>query len=325
MMSLYQNFIGIDIGKFTFVAAQHGRKETFEYQYDCNGIQKFLQKFDHLLPTAFIVLEATGGYERDLLTTLCVKQFVVHRANTRKVKNFVRSHGNSAKTDALDAKALAFYGSERHKLLERFQPVSQNQSDLYALVNRRGDLKRMLTAEKNRAQAPVKNTFTVNSCLTVIKTLEEQVELLNQQIKIIISGDKVLKARKRALKTVPGIGNIVAEELLATMPELGSLTREQAASLAGVAPRANDSGKHQGYRRVAPGRNVLKPMLFLAAMAAGHSKSAIGTFYMGLVARGKKKMVALTAVMRKIIVIANARLKELTNTEPTKFLVDKSF
>ena len=115
---------------------------------------------------------------------------------------------------------------------------------------------------------------------------------------------------KDVLKTVPGIGDIIANELLILMPELGKLDRRQIASLAGCAPRANDSGRSSGYRRTSPGRAIIKPILFMAAMAARKSNSSFKTFYENLINRGKKKMVALTALMRKIITTANARARD---------------
>ena len=118
-----------------------------------------------------------------------------------------------------------------------------------------------------------------------------------------------LKEKKRILKTVPGIGNIIANELIILLPELGQLSRREIASLVGVAPRSNDSGTLRGYRRTTHGRAGVKPLLFLAAMAARNSNSSLKTFYEGLLTRGKIKMVALVALMRKIIVIANARIK----------------
>jgi transposase len=167
-----------------------------------------------------------------------MKKYVVHRANTRKVKSFICSHGNNAKTDKLDAKALARYGFERYQFLEVYIPPAPNLFDLYQLAGRRRDLKQILVAEKNRLQA----TY---------------------------------------------------------------------ASLAGVAPRANESGKYKGYRSVAKGRGIIKPILFLAAMSARRSNSDLKIFYETLIAKGKKKMVALTALMRKLIVRANAKLRDL--------------
>jgi len=310
-MSHYQNFIGIDIGKVEFVVALHGNKKVKTYDNTPLGFKAFLKDFKQELPNSLVVLETTGGYETKLLLTLCDKKYNLHRAHTRKVKNFIRSFGNAAKTDALDAKALALYGFERQECLEIFTPVSENLSSLYELVHRRKDLKQMLVAEKNRAKAPKISVLIKNSCENMITLLNEQILLITQQIEALINSDPDFLARAEVLKTIPGIGNITAQDLLALMPELGSLTRRQAASLAGVAPRANDSGKFKGYRHTASGRESIKPILFLSAMAARNSHSPLKAFYDTLIARGKKKMVALTALMRKIIVIANARLKPL--------------
>ena len=254
------------------------------------------------------MLETTGGYETRLLLTLCDKGFAVHRANTQKVKNFIRSFGNRAKTDALDAQALAFYGYERGDRLTKFVPCSKKALDLYELVQRRQDLKQMLIAEKNRFQAP-RAKLIKGSCAVMIKVITEQISSIDAEIDALIEDDSILKAKKKTLITIPGIGNIIANELLILMPELGKMNRREVASLAGLAPRANDSGKFVGYRRTGQGRNTIKPILFLAAMAARNSKSQLATFYFDLIARGKKKMVALVALMRKIIVIANAKLK----------------
>lgn len=309
-MSLYQNFIGIDIGKFSFVVALHDTKTVKEYDNNSQGIRAFMRDFKNKLPKSLVILETTGGYEMDLLLSLCDKNYPVHRANTRKVKNFIPSFGNKAKTDALDAKALALYGYERHERLELFTPVSKNQRTLYSLVQRRKDLKQILVAEKNRIKAPQASAILDSFCF-MIEALTNQIVQITKQIEALIECDDAFKLRVKILKTVPGIGNITAQELLALMPELGTLDRRQVASLAGVAPRANDSGKFRGYRATAAGRECLKPVLFLSAMAARNSHSPLKAFYENLIKRGKKKMVALVALMRKIIVIANARLRDL--------------
>lgn len=310
-MALYTNFIGLDIGKFNFVVAVHGNKKTEEYENSPCGIKEFLKGYKDILPNSLCVLETTGGYEMRLLLTLCDKNFCVHRANTRKVKNFIRSFGNQAKTDALDAKALALYGYERNDRLLKFIPSSKKALDLYELAQRRKDLKQMLVAEKNRLQAP-KIDIVKTSCSEMIKVLNEQVETIDEKIKALIEEDQILKAKKEVLKTIKGIGDIVANELLILMPELGKMSRREAASLAGLAPRANDSGKSIGYRHTNRGRSGIKPILFIAAMAARNSKSELKDFYFKLIEKGKKKMVALIALARKIIVIANARLKPFT-------------
>jgi transposase len=140
-MTLYTNFIGLDIGKFNFVVAVYSSKTTKEYENNPSGIISFLKDYKSILSNSLCVLETTGGYETRLLFTLCEKNFAVHRANTRNVKSFIRSYGGQAKTDALDAKALALYGYERKEKLAKFVPSSKKALDLYELVQRRQDLR----------------------------------------------------------------------------------------------------------------------------------------------------------------------------------------
>lgn len=308
-MPSYQDFIGIDIGKFNFAVNLHGCRKIQTYENTQAGIENFLKDFRQELPNSLVVLETTGGHEMRLLLTLCNKRYSVHRANTRKVKHFIRSLGNEAKTDALDSRALALYGFERQNRLDIFKPLSENSFALFELVQRRKDLTQMLIAEKNRAKAPKVLEIIKSSYEDMIKILLDHIAQIARQIKELIASDKIFLARLKILKTIPGIGEIIAQNLLAFMPELGTLTRRQIASLAGLAPKANDSGKFQGYRHTAHGRDFIKPSLFLAAMAARNSNSSLKAFYENLIARGKKKMVALIALMRKIIVIANAKLK----------------
>lgn len=308
-MQSYNNYIGIDIGKFEFVVNVYGIKETATYSNDEAGVKLFIKKTKHLLLDGLSVLEVTGGYEMQLLLRLCEENFKVHRANTRKVKNFIRSYGNGAKTDKLDAKALALYGFERFKILPTFTPQSKHAIDLFELVQRRHDLKQMLIAEKNRLKAPRINVVT-SSCEAVIEVLTIQIKAITDEIKQKIETESTLNEKKKILETIPGIGEIIACQLLVLMPELGALNRREVASLAGVAPLSNDSDRYKGYRATAPGREKLKPILFMAAMAASKSNSPLKVFYERLLTNGKKKMVAQTALMRKIIVMANARLRD---------------
>jgi len=309
----YQNYIGIDIGKFNFVVAVYNRSVTKEYENTADGIAKFLNDYKAILSNSLIVMEPTGGYETELLYILCDRNYATHRADTRKVKKFIESYGNGAKTDVLDAKALAHYGQERGKTLTLFLPQSMKSLELFRLAQRRNDLNKMLVAEKNRFKLPSSKTIQI-SCKNMVKVLSKQISAITEQIKVIIDADPILKEKQKILKTIPGIGNIIGSELLILLPELGGqMTRRTIASLAGLAPRAKDSGKFKGYRRTGHGRSGIKPLLFLAAMAARNSKSHLKEFYEKLLARGKKKMVALTALMRKILVIANAKLKALAS------------
>ncbi|MBA8667564.1 IS110 family transposase [Holosporaceae bacterium 'Namur'] len=309
-MKNYHNFIGIDIGKFSFVVFVYNGKETKEFENNSQGIKLFPEYYKSMLEKSLCILETTGGYELQLLTTLCDSNIPVHRANTRKVKNFILSFGSGAKTDRLDAKALALYGFERKDKLELFIPKTAYDSELYQLAMRKQDLMKMLIAEKARLQAP-NAKFTKASCKFMIEAINDQIKSVNDRIDILIEANRSLIARKDVLKSIAGIGNVSANQLLILLPELGTLNRRQIASLTGLAPRANDSGTLKRYRRTINGRNNIKPILFMVAMAARRSKSNLKNFYENLTSKGKKKMVALTALMRKIIVIANAKIRDL--------------
>ena len=309
-MKSYNNFIGIDIGKRTFVAALDGEKTTKEYNNSAEGIAQFIEEKRPILTSGLCVVEATGGYEMHVLLSLCNAGVSVHRAHGRQVKSFIRSYGNEAKTDAIDARSLARYAQERSKSLALFTPPSPKASQLYELAQRRRDLKQMLVAEKNRLQGPRVDCIKKN-IETMIEMLKTSIKDIIDEMNKLIDEDNILKAKQAVLRTIPGIGPIIANDLLVLLPELGTLNRREIASLVGVAPIAHDSGQLKKYRRTGHGREGIKPTLFMAAMAARHSKSSMRDYYESLVGRGKKKMVALTALMRKIIVIANARLKEM--------------
>lgn len=311
-MKSYHNFIGIDIGKFNFVVAVYNNKQTQEFENNPEGIARFFEHYNSIISESLCVLETTGGYEIELLMILCSNNVPVHRASTRKVKNFIRSFGNDAKTDILDAKALALYGAERKDKLQLFVPKSSSDLELYQLAMRRQDLIKMLIAEKTRLQGPNVG-FTKESCKFMIDTISDQIKLVTNRISSLIEENTALDSRKETLKTISGIGDNSAGQLLILLPELGTLNRKQIASLTGLAPRSNESGTYRGYRSIMNGRDNIKPILFMVAMAARRSNSMFKIFYEKLISRGKKKMVALTALMRKIIVIANAKIRDLIN------------
>lgn len=314
-MKSYKNFMGIDIGKNDFFVATYSVKKVTRYENTTKGIDRFIKDYESCLKQSFFVLETTGGHEEALLLRLCEHQMAVHRANTRQVKHFVYSHGIHAKTDHVDARSLALYGYERHEKLAIYQPKSEHQNELEKLVRRREELKSMIVSEKNRLQSPgMMLTEVKQSYHSLLSTLKEELKRITQAINERLKKDALLAAKKDVLKTIPGIGDVVATELVVRLPELGQMGRRQIASLVGLAPRARDSGRKSGYRSIGHGREGIKPMLFLAAMAARRSNSRLKAFYTQMVERGKKKMVALTALMRKLLVIANARVKEFLTT-----------
>jgi transposase len=307
---LYPTFIGIDIGKNEFVTALHGEKLAKVYSNTPAGNSDFFDGYSDILKDSLVVLESTGGYENDVLSFLLKNSIKVHRADTRKVKSFIRSYGQKGKTDKIDALALALYGHERQSTLALFKPNDLNQTRLKSFEERRLDLKQMLVQEKNREKSPL-SLHALKSIKSVIVCLEEQIIIVNKEIKDIIEIDEDLSRKKETLKNIPGIGEITANTLLALVPELGHLNRKQIASLCGLAPYPKQSGTKTWYSHTMGGRRNLRPILFMAAMGARRTKTSLAEFYETLVKNGKKKMVALVALMRKIIVIANAKIRDL--------------
>lgn len=304
---MYQNFIGIDIGKDEFFVAAYPEKTVHQYQNSTTGFSAFVKAYANRLAQALIVIETTGGYEAACIRYLQTRKYAVHRANTRKVKHFIRSFGQLGKSDTLDARALAKYAYERHKELPLY--LESPRKKLAQLVSRRHDLTQMLVQEKNRFKAP-EHEILKESMMRIIRLLQQEIAEINTAIQQVYETDNLLREYKKVLKTIPGIGDVVASTLLAFMPELGFIDRKKIASLAGVAPHPNESGNKQGYRYMRGGRVEVKRILFIAAMTAARGQSQLAGFYHRLEKAGKKKMVALSALMRKILVIANARLRD---------------
>ncbi len=310
----YIYFIGIDVSKEWFDVAVHGAKAAKPQRFqNCGeGFAAFASCFAKLLPHALVVLESTGGYEIELIAALLRDGVSVHRADPRAASYFIRSLGKRGKTDQLDALALARYGAERHASLRLCRVCEASQEELQALLSRRADLVAMRVAEQNRRQHPRYDRFASlkGSLNTMLAVLNAELAELESQITALIEQSPAMTAKYDIMTGVKGIGKQTAFSLLASMPELGTLTRRQAASLAGCAPHPRDSGKTQGYRATRGGRGGVKRSLFMAAMAARRFNLDLRLFYERLIGNGKKPMVAITAIMRKLIVILNAKLRD---------------
>lgn len=260
-------------------------------------------------PDCLAVCEATGGYEDALLAALVTAGCPAHRADARKVKAFIRSYGTLGKSDALDAAALARYGAERHAQLSRWQPLEPARERLQTLVRTRADLVAQRTACTNRLGAP--GMEPVRAALQALRDcLETQIAALAAAIAETLRRIARTDRSEQALRSIPGIGPITAASLIALMPELGRIGRRQAAALAGLAPHPNQSGRSDAYRRTRGGRTGIKSILFMPALAAARHDPAMRNAYARLIANGKKPIVAITAIMRRIIVIANARVRD---------------
>jgi transposase len=307
----YTHFVGIDVGKNSLVIAFDGDKKSHTVPNNTAAITKFIANHAAKFSAALVVLEATGGYETQCIHILIDRNISVHRASTLQAMHFRRSLKTRAKNDSIDAFALARYGAERGQTLTLFSMPDAEQLQLQEYLARRDDLVRMRTSEKARAKHP-RYRKTRDSIVRVLAFLDGEIAIYEQKIADLTKNSENLKRKAAVLTQIPGIGAKTAEVLLGYMPELGTLDRKQAASLAGVAPHPRESGNFMGDRSTSGGRFTVRKARFMAAMAARTAKNGgMKAFFLRLTENGKKPMVALVAVMRKLIVIANARLRDI--------------
>ena len=234
------------------------------------------------------------------------KGFKVIRAEGRKVKNFARAMGITAKTDTIDAKLLADYGE---KCFERLRLYTPYDSSIKKLVMRLSDLRDIAQKEKNRLKAPDNAPIVIKSIQTLLKVYEKEIAKLEEHIEEVIENNEILKKKYKLLLEQKGIGKKVAFTLLGLLPELGYLNRREIAALCGVAPFAKDSGTINGYRRTQSGRSEVKKVLFIAALVVIRYDDKYRFIYEQLISRAKPKMVAITAIMRRLITCLNAKSK----------------
>lgn len=299
-------FVGIDVSKAQLDVAVRpdGR---FAVSNDEAGIAQVIERLS-AEPPALVVVEATGGFEMPLAGALAAASVPVVVVNPRQVRDFAKAAGKLAKTDTLDAQTLAHFAEVMRPEL-RPLPDEQTQT-LAAILARRRQLVEMLTAEKNRlgsAPKPVRKSLR-----THIAWLERELSYTDSDLAQAIRESPVWREKDDLLRSTPGVGPVLTTTLLADLPELGTLTGKQIAALVGVAPLNRDSGTLRGKRTVWGGRASIRAALYMAALVASRFNPVIRAFYQRLCAAGKTKKVALTACMRKLLVILNAMLKHRT-------------
>jgi transposase len=309
----YIHFVGIDVSKEWLevaVCGENGDKaaQTERYRNDGDGWAALSRRFASRWAETLVVVESTGGYESGLLAHLLAAGVAVHRAHPLTAKHFLRSL-HAAKTDSLDANALARYGAERHRHRPLFRPPDAEAAELATLLARRAELVALRAAEQGRLQHP-RYVGLRDSLRRGIRTCDREIARLEARMDELVEQSEPLRKRRAVLESVKGVAQKTAWVLLAALPELGSLTRRQAASLAGCAPYARDSGQHRGYRRTGGGRALVRRALFLACWSAVRYNPTLKPFYDRLRQNGKKPLVALVAAMRKLITILNAKLRD---------------
>ena len=306
-----QVFVGIDVAKAQLDIALRPTRERWAVPNDDTGIAALVAQLQAVQPT-LIVLEATGGYQRAVVAALAAAGLPLAVVNPRQARDFAKATGQLAKTDALDARALAHF-AEAVRPLPRPLPDAQ-AAELRALLVRRRQLIAMRTAEHNRlGSASRRLQADIQAHIT---WLNERLAALDDDLDTTLRASPVWREHEALLRSVPGIGSVCTRTLLLELPELGALSRQRLAALVGVAPFNRDSGTLRGSRTVWGGRAHVRATLYMSALVAVRYNPVLKAFYERLRTAGKAAKVALTACMRKLLTILNAMVKHHTTWQP---------
>ena len=299
-----EGYVGIDVSKAELVVAVRPSGERMTLANDRGGIKRLVERLNELKPK-LVVVEATGGLQRQVVGALWMAGIAVAAVNPSWVRNFAKGRGVRAKTDRKDAELLALF-AERERPEAR-PPADAETQALQELVMRREQLLEMLVAEKqrlHRASGAMRKELRHH-----IAYLEGRVKDVEEDIDKTVRRSDAWRRKSEIVRSVPGFGKAFCAMVLAKVPELGALNRKQIGALVGVAPMPDDSGSRHGRRMIAGGRFEVRNKLYMCAMVAARSNPVLKQFYERLVARGKPKKLALAAVMRKLIVTLNAMFK----------------
>jgi transposase len=300
-------FVGIDVSKRALEVHVLPSGEHFSVNYDEAGLTTLIQKLKTLQQLQVVLMEATGGYEKSLAAELCAAGLnKVRISNPRFIRDFARSTGQLAKTDSIDAAMIARF-AQVFNLQPETMP-SQAEEQLKALVSRRQQLVKIRAAENNRLEK-ASTPYVISSLNKIIELLDSEIKKIDQIIEQTIRQNPAWSAKEESLRQVKGVGPATACQLLATLPELGQLNRRQIASLAGLAPINRDSGQFRGIRMICGGRSAVRKALYMATLSATIYNPTIRKFYNRLLDKGKPKKLALTACMRKLLIILNSICK----------------
>lgn len=298
-------FMGIDVSKNTLDISVEGKHSKIANTK--SAINNFIKTQLMDIMVELCVLESTGGYERIAIITLNEAGIKVCRAHPNKVHAFAKAAGYFAKTDRLDARLLEKYGEFINNGKSTCIVVNQELVTLQDLRSVERDLEELLHAAQCREKmfTGKAKTYTKKQ----IEFIKKQLVDIRKDIEEVISNDELMKQKQQILTSYKGVGKKIANSLIAELPELGKLNHKEIASLVGVAPRTNESGKKVGKGHIGGGRFYVRKVLYMAALVAAFSNENMKKKYRELLEKGKVAKVALTAIMRKIIVCLNAMVK----------------
>lgn len=300
-------FVGIDVSKARLDVAVRPWGQSESVTNDEAGIKSLVKRLGEIQP-ALIVLEATGGVERQLTRALVNAELPVVVINPRQVRDFAKATGQLAKTDSIDALVLARFAEAVRPAL---RPLPDEVTlELRGLIARRRQLTEMIVAERNRLGGASK---TVRKRIDAhVRWLEAELQRADGDLDQSIRQSPIWQDKEDLLRSIPGIGPVISRTLLAELPELGGLNRKQIASLVGIAPLNRDSGTLRGRRAIWGGRASVRAALYMAALVASRRNSVISVFYKRLRTAGKAPKVALVACMRKLLTIINSMINHKT-------------
>lgn len=306
-----QSVVGIDVSKDHLDVHRLPDGTTRRFDNTPSGHAALVAWLEPVAP-ALVALEATGGYERPVVAALSLRGLPVAVVNPKRVRDFAQALGRRAKTDALDAGVLAAFA---HQVRPPVRPLAGAEAqDLQALVARRNQLIEMRTMESNRLATA--NRAVRRSIEAILRALDKQIGISDAELTRAIEASTVWKAKDELLQSIPGVGPVTSRTRLANLPELGTLTREQVAALVGVAPMNRDSGRWTGKRFIAGGRAAVRRVLYLGAHAARQGNAVLRTFAARLEEAGKPPKVIRIALARKLVIIANAVLRDNRPWQP---------
>jgi transposase len=297
-------FVGVDVSKSLLDVNVLPQKTSQQFSNDDKGVKQLIAMLEKMNPT-LIVFESTGGLEMLAVSSLVEHQLPTVIMNPRQIRDYAKATGRLAKTDAIDAETIARFARD---IRPEIRPLKDEQTQVLSALNaRRKQIVDMLVSEKNRLHSAVK--LNRKSIQQHIRFLEKAIENINNDIDQMIRKSPTWRKKDKILQSFNGVGPVTAATLLCNLPELGNLNRKEIAALVGVAPINCDSGRYKGRRRIIGGRADVRRSLYMAAVASLRHNPMIKAFYDKLIDAGKPPKVALTACMRKILVILNSMMK----------------
>jgi transposase len=305
--------IGVDVSKSKLDIYLHPAGTYCVVNNNIKEIKKFFKETKKKYTIEKLILEATGGYEKKCVQSSQELGIAVHIAHSNAVHYFCKSKKIFAKTDRIDAKALALYGESDD--IKPTEIASKEEQELEALCRRRQQLVETLTVEKQRIMDHLP-TDVLRSIRRIIKQIENEIKLIDEKLESKVKSVPEKMEIIKILLSFKGVGKLTAMLLTCLLPELGTLNRAEIAALAGLAPKNRDSGTKQGDRHISGGRFHARRALYMVALGCTQHNEKMKNFYENLIKNGKKSKVALTAVMRKIIITLNAMLRDKKNWEP---------